>query len=135
MDIKRYRSQTSGKGESGHFTGSVSIFPLSEAPAPARVTAAVVRFEPGARTNWHTHPLGQTLVVMSGEGRVQRWGDRIEEIHPGDVIWTPPGEKHWHGAAPGSGVTHMSVQEQLDGKAADWMEQVSDEQYDGGEPE
>ncbi len=134
MDIKRYKSQTSGKGEADHFTGDVNIFPLSEAPEPARVTAAVVRFEPGARTHWHSHPLGQTLVVMSGEGRVQRWGDTMEEIHPGDVVWTGPGEKHWHGAAPGQGVTHMSVQEALEGKTADWMEEVSDEQYDGGEP-
>ncbi len=134
MDIKRYSSQTSGQGEAEHFTGKVSIFPLSAPPEPARVVMAVVRFEPGAHTNWHSHPLGQTLVVMSGEGRVQRWGESVEQIHPGDVIWTGPGEKHWHGAAPEAGVTHMSVQESLDGKTADWMEQVGDEQYKGGEP-
>ncbi len=112
----------------------MNIFPLAGAPEPARITTAVVRFEPAARTHWHSHPLGQTLVVMSGEGRVQRWGDSIEEIHPGDVIWTGPGEKHWHGAAPGSGVTHLSIREALDGKTADWMEKVSDEQYEHEAP-
>ncbi len=131
MDIKRYASQTSVRGEAEHFTGKVSIFPLAEAPEPARVTTAVVRFEQGARTHWHSHPLGQMLVVVSGEGRVQRWGDTIEEIHPGDVVWTGPGEKHWHGAAPGTPVTHISIQEQAGGKTAEWMEEVDDRQYRG----
>jgi quercetin dioxygenase-like cupin family protein len=131
MDIKRGGSQPSGKGDSEHFTGAVRIDPLVQAPQPARVTAAAVTFEPGARTNWHAHPLGQTLLVMSGSGRVQRWGDSIVEIHPGDVVWAPPGEKHWHGAAPTTAVTHIAIQEALDGRTADWMEKVSDEQYEG----
>ena len=130
MDIKRSGSQPSGKGEAEHFTGSVRIDPLFRAPKPARVVGAAVTFEPGARTAWHSHPLGQTLIVMAGCGRVQRWGDHIEEIRPGDVIWAPPGEKHWHGAAPTTAVTHIAVQEQLDGMTADWMEKVSDEQYE-----
>ena len=96
---------------------------------PARVTGAIVTFEPGARTAWHTHPLGQTLIVTAGCGRAQRWGGPIEEIRPGDMIWFPPGEKHWHGAAPTTAMTHIAIQEQLDGKAVDWMEKVSDEQY------
>ena len=132
MDIKRSGSQPSGKGDPEHFTGSVRIDPLFQAPEPARVVGAAVTFEPGARTAWHSHPLGQTLVVMAGCGRVQRWHDSIVEIRPGDVIWAPPGEKHWHGAAPTTAVTHMAIQEHLDGKTADWMEKVSDEEYEGG---
>ena len=101
----------------------------SRRPTPARALGASVTFEPGARTAWHTHPLGQTLIVTAGCGRVQRWGGPIEEIRPGDVVWIPPGEKHWHGATPTTAMTHIAIQEQLDGKAVDWMEQVSDEQY------
>ena len=131
MDIKRAGSQPSGKGPAEYFTGTVRIDPLFQAPTPARVAAAAVTFEPGARTAWHTHPLGQTLIVISGAGRVQRLGAAIEEIRPGDVVWFPPGEKHWHGASPTTAMTHIAVQEALDGKAVDWMEQVSDEQYEG----
>jgi quercetin dioxygenase-like cupin family protein len=131
MDIKPGGSQPSGKGDSGHFTGSVRIDPLNAASHPARVACAAVTFEPGAHTYWHSHPLGQTLIVLSGAGRVQRWGDSIRELHPGDVVWAPPGEKHWHGAAPTTAVTHIAIQEALDGKTADWMEQVTDEQYQG----
>jgi quercetin dioxygenase-like cupin family protein len=129
MDIKRSGSQPSGKGPADWFTGTVRIDPLFQAPAPARVAGASVTFEPGARTAWHTHPLGQTLIVMAGGGRAQRWGGPIEEIRPGDVIWFPPGEKHWHGAAPTTAMTHFAVQEYLDGKVVDWMEKVTDEQY------
>ena len=129
MDIKRSGSQPSGKGPSEWFTGTVRIDPMFQASAPARVVLASVTFEPGARTAWHTHPLGQTLIVTAGAGLAQRWGGPIEEIRPGDVVWFPPGEKHWHGAAPTTAMTHMAVQEQLDGKAVDWLEQVSDEQY------
>src|SRR5213594_3775596 len=129
MDIKRSGSQPSGKGPADWFTGTVRIDPLVQAPHPARVTGASVTFEPGARTAWHTHPLGQTLIVTAGAGLAQRWGGPIEEIRPGDVIWFPPGEKHWHGAAPTTALTHIAIQEQLDGKTADWMEKVSDEQY------
>ncbi len=129
MEIKRSGSQPSGKGQSEYFTGNVRIDPLFQAPAPARVSVASVTFEPGARTAWHSHPLGQTLVVTAGCGRVQRWGGQIEEIRPGDVVWTLPGEKHWHGATTTTAMTHISIVEQLDGKSADWMEQVSDEQY------
>ena len=105
------------------------IDPLFRRPTPARVFGASVTFEPGARTAWHTHPLGQTLIVTAGCGRAQRWGGPVEEIRPGDVVWFAPGEKHWHGAAPTTAMTHIAIQEQLDGKAVDWMEQVSDEQY------
>ena len=129
MDIKRNGSQPSGKGQAEYFTASVRIDPLSQAPAPARVSIASVTFEPGARTAWHSHPLGQTLIVTAGSGRVQNWDGPIQEIRPGDVVWSPPGEKHWHGAAPTTAMTHISIVEQLDGKAADWMEHVSDEQY------
>jgi quercetin dioxygenase-like cupin family protein len=132
MEIKRNGSQASVKGPADWFTGAVRIDPLFQAPAPARVQGASVTFEPGARTAWHTHPLGQTLIVISGLGRVQRWGGQIEEIRPGDVVWFAPGEKHWHGAAATTGMTHIAVQEQLDGKVVDWMEQVSDEQYSAG---
>ncbi len=129
MDIKRSGSQPSVKGLAEYFTGLVRIDPLFEAPNPARVVGASVTFEPGARTAWHTHPLGQTLIVTAGSGRAQRWGGQIEDIRPGDVIWFPPGEKHWHGAAPTTAMTHIAIQERLDGKTVDWMEQVSDEQY------
>jgi quercetin dioxygenase-like cupin family protein len=129
MDIKRIGSQPSGKGPADYFTGTVRIDPLFEAAAPARVAGASVTFEPGARTAWHTHPLGQTLVVTAGSGRTQRWGGPIETIQPGDVVWIPPGEKHWHGASATTAMTHLAVQERLDGKAVEWLEQVSDEQY------
>ncbi len=129
MDITLPASRPSTPGPSAWFTGAVRIGPLITAPAPARVSAAAVTFEPGARTAWHTHPLGQTLIVTSGAGHAQRWGGPVEAIRPGDVIWIPPGEKHWHGAAPTTAVTHIAIQEQLDGKAVDWMEHVTDEQY------
>jgi quercetin dioxygenase-like cupin family protein len=129
MEIKRNGSQASVKGPTDWFTGAVRIDPLFQAPAPARVQGASVTFEPGARTAWHTHPLGQTLVVTSGLGWAQRWGGQIEEIRAGDVVWFAPGEKHWHGATASTAMTHIAVQEQLEGKAVDWMEQVSDEQY------
>ena len=132
MDIKRSGSQPSGKGPAEYFTGAVRIDPLFEAPDPARAVGASVTFEPGARTAWHSHPLGQTLIVTTGSGRVQRWGGPIEEIRPGDVIWFEPAEKHWHGATPTTAMTHIAIQEQLDGKTADWMEKVSDEQYQAG---
>ena len=129
MEIKRSGSQPSGRGQAEYFTGNVRIDPLHQAPAPARVSIASVTFEPGARTAWHSHPLGQTLIVTAGSGRVQNWDGPIQEIRPGDVVWSPPGEKHWHGAAPTTAMTHISIVEQLDGKSADWMEKVSDEQY------
>jgi len=129
MEIKRVGSQPSTKGPADWFTGTVRIDPLFQAKAPARVVGASVTFEPGARTAWHTHPLGQTLIVTSGCGWVQREGGSIEEIRPGDVILFPPGEKHWHGATPSNDMTHIAIQEALDGKVVDWMEQVSDEQY------
>jgi quercetin dioxygenase-like cupin family protein len=131
MEIKPSGSQPSGKGPAENFTGTVRIDPLIQAPAPARVFGASVTFEPGARTAWHTHPLGQNLIVIFGCGLVQSWGGLIEKIRPGDVIWCPPGEKHWHGATPTTAVTHIAIQEQLDGKAVEWMEKVSDEQYKG----
>jgi quercetin dioxygenase-like cupin family protein len=129
MEIKRVGSQPSAKGPDDWFTGAVRIDPLFQTSAPARVAGASVTFEPGARTAWHTHPLGQTLIVTSGRGLVQREGGAIEEINPGDVIWFPPGEKHWHGAAPTTAMTHIAIQENLDGKVVEWMEKVSDEQY------
>jgi len=129
MDITRSGSQPSGKGSAEYFTGVVRIDPLFQAPDPARVSGSSVTFEPGARTAWHSHPLGQTLLVTAGCGRVQRWDGPIEEIHPGDVIWFAPGEKHWHGATPTTAMTHLAIQERLDGKTVDWMEQVSDDQY------
>ena len=129
MDITRSGSQPSGKGPAEYFTGAVRIDPLFQAPDPARAVGASVTFEPGARTAWHRHPLGQTLIVTAGWGRVQRWGGPIEDIRPGDVIWFEPGEKHWHGATPTTAMTHIAIQERLDGKTVDWMEQVSDEQY------
>jgi quercetin dioxygenase-like cupin family protein len=129
MDIKRSGSQPSAKGRAEYFTGAVRIDPLFEAPEPARVRGASVTFEPGARTAWHTHPLGQTLIVTSGLGCAHRLDSPIEEIRPGDVIWFPPGEKHWHGATPTAAMTHIAIQEALDGKTVDWLEHVSDEQY------
>ena len=129
MEIKRTGSQPSMQGPADWFAGTVRIDPLFQAQDPARATGASVTFEPGARTAWHTHPLGQTLIVTSGCGRVQREGGMIEEIRPGDVIWFPPGEKHWHGASPETSMTHIAVQEQHDGKAVDWLEHVSDEHY------
>ena len=129
MEIKRNGSQPSRIGPAEWFTGNVRIDPLHQADAPARVSIASVTFEPGARSAWHSHPLGQTLVVTAGCGRVQNWGEQIEEIHPGEVVWTAAGEKHWHGAAPTTSMTHISIVEQLDGKGADWMEHVSEEQY------
>jgi quercetin dioxygenase-like cupin family protein len=129
MDIKRCGSQPSNKGPADWFTGTVRIDPLFQTTAPARAAGASVTFEPGARTAWHTHPLGQTLIVISGCGRARRWGGPVEEIRPGDVVWFPPGEKHWHGASPTMAMTHIAIQENLDGKVVDWMEHVSDEQY------
>jgi quercetin dioxygenase-like cupin family protein len=131
MDIKRSGANPSGRGPAEYFTGAVRVDPLHDAPAPARVSTAAVTFEPGARTAWHTHPLGQTLVVTAGCGRAQRWGGPIEDLRPGDVVWIPPGEKHWHGAAPATGMSHISIVEKLDGVSADWLEKVSDEQYLG----
>lgn len=132
LDIKRNGSQPSVKGPAEWFTDTVRIDPLFETNDPARTGGASVTFEPSARTAWHSHPLGQTLIVTAGCGWVQRWGGPIQEIRPGDVISIPPGEKHWHGAAPTTAVTHIAIQEYLDGSAADWMEYVSDEQYQGG---
>ena len=132
MEIKRNGSQPSSKGAAEYFTGAVRIDPLNRAPEPARVGCAYVTFEPGARTAWHSHPLGQTLVVTAGCGRVQKWGEVMQEIRPGDVVSILPGEKHWHGAAPTTGMMHIAIQEYLDGKAADWMEKVSNEQYLAG---
>ena len=129
MKIKRSGSQPSGKGPAEYFTGTVRVDPLINAPDPARIFGALVTFEPGARTAWHTHPLGQTLIVTSGCGLVQRWGGPVEEIRPGDVVWIAPGEKHWHSAAATTSMTHIAIVEQLEGKSADWMEKVSDEQY------
>jgi quercetin dioxygenase-like cupin family protein len=130
MDIKRNGSQPSSQGPAEYFTGNVRIDPLFRAPEPARVSGAYVTFEPCARSNWHTHPLGQTLIVTAGCGLVQSWGGPIREIRPGDVISCPPGEKHWHGASPATAMTHIAIQEALDGKLVDWMEKVTDEQYD-----
>jgi len=129
MEIQRAGSKPSGKGPAEYFTGTVRVDPLFSAPEPARAVGAHVTFEPGARTAWHTHPLGQTLIVTSGRGRMQRWDGPIEEIYPGDVIWFAPGEKHWHGASPETAMTHIAIQEQLNGKAVEWLEKVSDEQY------
>ena len=130
MEIIRNGTQASVKGPADWFTGTVRIDPLFlKAEDPARATGANVTFEPGARTAWHTHPLGQTLIVTAGYGRVQREGGPIEEIHPGDVVWFPPGEKHWHGASPGTAMTHIAIQEMIDGSSVKWLEKVSDEQY------
>ena len=131
MEIKRNGSQASDKGSLEYFTGSVRIDPLFSPPDPARVAMALVTFEPGARTAWHTHPLGQTLIVTAGSGWVQRKGGPIEEIHIGDVIWFEPNEKHWHGATATTALTHIAIQEKLNGSPVTWMEQVSDEEYGG----
>lgn len=131
MQIQRNGTRPSGRGPSDYFTGAVRIDPLFEAPDPARVACAHVTFEPGARTAWHTHPLGQTLVVTAGLGRAQRWGGPVEEIRPGDVIWFPPGEKHWHGASPATAMSHVAIQEKSEGRAVDWLEHVTDEEYGG----
>jgi len=129
MEIKRNGARPSGKGPAEYFTGAVRIDPLFQAPEPARGFGANVTFEAGARTAWHTHPLGQTLIVTAGLGWAQRWGGPKEEIRPGDVVWFPPGEKHWHGAAATTAMTHIAIVEALGGKSADWLEKVSDEQY------
>ncbi|NKK76525.1 cupin domain-containing protein [Rhizobium leguminosarum] len=131
MDIKRSGSQPSAKGPADWFTGSVRVDPLFAVTSPARAAGASVTFEPGARTAWHTHPLGQTLIVTSGCGRVQREGGPVEEIRAGDVVSFAPGERHWHGASLTTGMTHIAIQEQLDGKVVDWMEHVTDTQYQG----
>lgn len=129
MEITRNGSRPSGRGSAEWFTGAVRVDPLFEAPDPARVRGASVTFEPGARTAWHTHPLGQTLIVTAGCGLAQRWGGPIEELRPGDVVWFPPGEKHWHGATATTAMTHIAIQEALDGTVVDWMEHVSDAHY------
>ena len=130
MHIKRSGTQPSGKGPAEYFTGAVRIDPLFQATEPARALGVSVTFEPGARTAWHVHPLGQTLIVTAGCGVVQSWGSPIEKIRPGDVIWCPPGEKHWHGATVTTAMTHIAILEQLDGKTVDWMEKVSDREYE-----
>ena len=135
MEIRRVRSQSSTTGSADWFTGTVRIDPLFEAPEPARMRGANVAFEPGARTAWHTHPLGQTLIVTSGLGWAQRWGGPIEEIRSGDVVWFAPNEKHWHGATPTTAMTHIAIQEALGGKVVDWMEHVTDEIYLSGKQE
>ena len=129
MEIRRVGTQPSAKGQTEWFTGTVRIDPLFQAPDPAIVQGASVMFEPGARTAWHTHPLGQTLIVTAGCGSAQCWGGPVVAIRPGDVIWFEPGEKYWHGARPATAVTHIAIQEKLDGKVVDWMEHASDEQY------
>jgi len=133
MEIERSGSRPSGKGPAEYFTGAVRIDPLFETPDPGRALGVSVTFEPAARTAWHTHPLGQTLIVTAGCGWVQRWGGPVE-IRPGDVIWFPPGEKHWHGATAATAMTHIAIQEKFDGKTVDWMEQVTDAQYQNGNP-
>ena len=135
MDITRSGSQPSEKGPSEWFTGTVRLDPLFRAPDPARTAGASVTFEPGARTAWHVHPLGQTLIVTAGCGRAQRWGGPIETIRPGDVISIAPGEKHWHGASPTTAMTHIAIQERLHGKAVEWMEHVTDDQYQAASSE
>lgn len=129
MKFTRHGTQASVKGPAQNFTGSVRVDPLFGANAPSRATGAYVTFEPGARSAWHSHPLGQTLVVTAGVGRVQSWGGAIQELRPGDVVWTPPNVKHWHGASPTTALTHIAISEQQEGKAVTWMEKVSDEQY------
>src|SRR5580698_10081896 len=132
MEIIRNASQPSAIGPADWFTGTVRIDSPFKGTDPASISGAIVTFEPGARTAWHTHPLGQTLIVTAGCGRAQSWGGPIEEIRPGDVVWIPPGEKHWHGAAPTTAMTHIAVQEHLNGRPVDWLEKVSDQQYLGG---
>jgi quercetin dioxygenase-like cupin family protein len=129
MQIQRIGSQPSNKGPADWFTGTVRIDSPFKGTAPAHIGGAIVTFEPGARTAWHTHPLGQTIIITAGCGRAQRWGGPIEEIRPGDIVWFPPGEKHWHGASPTTAMTHIAIAEALDGKVVDWLEHVSDEQY------
>jgi quercetin dioxygenase-like cupin family protein len=131
MEIHRSGSQPSTEGPAAYFTGAVRIDPLFRAPAPARAVCASVTFEPGARTAWHTHPLGQILIVVAGCGRAQRAGGPVEEIRPGDVVWFAPGEKHWHGAAATTAMTHLAIQEELHGKTVEWLEHVTDAQYGG----
>ncbi|MCB0717304.1 MAG: cupin domain-containing protein [Bacteroidetes bacterium] len=133
MKVERAGSHPSSKGPSDWFTGTVRIDPLFRAEEPGRVAGASVTFEPGARTAWHTHPLGQTLLITSGSGRVQRDGGPIEEVRTGDVVWFPAGEKHWHGASPETAMSHIAIQESLDGAAVDWLEHVTDEQYEIGD--
>ncbi len=134
MDIKRSASRSSIEGPAEWFTGRVRVEPLFQATAPGRAQGANVTFEPGARSAWHTHPLGQTLIVTAGRGFVQSWGGPVEEIHAGDVVSCPPGEKHWHGATPDSALSHLAIQEELDGKVVSWMEKVSGEQYQQKRP-
>ena len=134
MDVKRSASRSSKDGPAEWFTGKVRVEPLFQATAPGRAQGANVTFEPGARSAWHTHPLGQTLIVTSGRGFVQSWGGPVEEIHAGDVVSCPPGEKHWHGATPDSALSHLAIQEELDGKVVSWMEKVSGEQYQQKRP-
>lgn len=131
MKITRNGTQPSSKGSADWFTGTVRVDPLFQPQDPARAAGASVTFEPGARTAWHTHPLGQTLVITAGFGRVQSEGGPVEEVRPGDVVWFPPGLKHWHGAGPTTAMTHIAIQEQFNGKVVEWMEKVSDEQYRG----
>src|SRR5947208_8634136 len=132
MDIKRSGSQSSGKGPADYFTGSVRIDPLVQTSDPARILAVSVPFEPGARTAWHVHPLGQTLIVTAGCVLVQSSGGPIQKLRPGDVVWCPPREKHWHGATATTAMTHIAIVEQLNGKTVEWMEKVSDEEYRAG---
>lgn len=134
MDIKKNGSRSSTVGSPDYFTGAVRMDPAIEAPEPARVRSVVVTFEPGARTAWHTHPLGQSLIVLSGRGLAQSWDGPVQEIHPGDTVWFEPGEKHWHGASPNVAMTHLAIQEALNGSSVSWLEHVSDEQY-GTPPE
>jgi len=129
MEITRVGTTPSNKGNPDYFTGTVRVDPLFQPHAPARTSAGSVTFEPGARSAWHTHPLGQTLIITAGCGWVQREGGPVEEVHPGDVVWFPPGEKHWHGATPTTTLTHIAIQEAVDGKVVDWLEHVSDELY------
>jgi quercetin dioxygenase-like cupin family protein len=131
MDIKRCGTQASVRGPAEHFTGTVRVDPLFASAPPARAAGAYVTFEPCARSDWHTHPLGQTLIVTAGCGLHQRWGGPVETIHPGDVVSVGPDEKHWHGASPTTAMTHIAIQESLDGRAVDWLEKVTDEQYQG----
>jgi quercetin dioxygenase-like cupin family protein len=131
VELKRNGSRPSARGPAEYFTGTVRVDALFKAPAPARASGAYVTFEPCARSNWHTHPLGQTLIVVSGCGCVQSWGGPIRTLRPGDVVWCPPGEKHWHGASSTTALTHIAIQEELNGKAVEWMEKVTDDQYNG----
>jgi quercetin dioxygenase-like cupin family protein len=129
ITITRSGTKPPSQGPAQYFTGSARIEPLFDANAPSRANGASVTFEPGARTAWHTHPLGQTLIVTAGSGRIARWGETAQEIRPGDVVWIPPGQKHWHGATPTTSLTHIAIQEHVDGKNVEWLEHVTDEQY------